>query len=135
MKKLFFLLILCLPAFYVPAQNKLLDLSVLPVNEPSNDSITVLVQFKARDVAHIQNIQLNFETQTDHADVLQKTATLSQQGNTYYTLFENQQTPVKNYNITLYCGMTKEQFGAYRFVRVVVHYNDNTSAFLVFNNN
>ncbi len=135
MKKLIITSFISMMALFATAQIKLLDLSVIPVNEPSNDSITVLVQFKSRDVGHIQNIQLNFETQTNSADILQRTATVTQQGNNYYTLFENQQTPVENYNINFYCGMTKEQFGSYRIARVVVHYNDNTSAFLVFNNN
>jgi hypothetical protein len=134
MKKILFISLLNLLAMFASAQIKLLDLSVIPVNEPSSDSITVWVQFKARNIADIQTVQLNFETQNGMADVLQKTATVTQQANTYYTQFENQSTPIENYNISLYCKMTKEQFALYNIARVVVQYNDNSSAFLVLNN-
>lgn len=134
MKKLFFTSMLCFMVFYATSQIKLLDLSVIPVNEPSSDSITVLVQFKARNISDIQNIQLIFETQNGMADVLQKTAIVTQQANINYTVFENHSIPIENYNISLYCKMSNEQFALYSIARVVVQYNDNSSAFLVLNN-
>jgi hypothetical protein len=118
---------------YGMAQIKLLDLSILPVNSNTNDSVTLLIQFKARDVADIQGINLIFETQPNLADVFQTNATVMQQGNHYTAVLGNNETPINNYMFNLYCTITKIQYDAYHHIRVVVNYNDNTTAFLQLN--
>lgn len=134
MKTLFFVLMLCSMSFFATAQTKLLDLSVIPINDNSTDSITVQVEFKANHVENIQQINLFFETQLNQADVLHKTATVSQQGSDYIALLDGQQTIVHNYTFKLNCTLTNVQYDSYHVVRVVVHYNDNTDATIVFNN-
>lgn len=134
MKKLLFTSFICMMTFFVNAQNKLLDLSVLPVNEPSNDSITVLIQFKANNIENIQQVNLFFESQGLMETVLQKTATVIQQGNLFYVELEDKQTPIKNYSFDIYCSLSKVQYDDMKHTRVVVKYKDNTSAFIVSNN-
>lgn len=114
------------------AQTRLMDLSVLPVNQ-INDTIEMLVKFKVKNISEVQSIQLFFETQPQLADIVQKSVTISQQGNIYFVTLDGKTTPVQNYSVLLYSKLDLQQFNSYRVTRVVVTFNNQTSESLMLN--
>jgi len=120
MRKLFFTSFICLMTFFATAQIKLLDLSVIPINENNSnvDSVKVLIQLKINNPALAQDINFLFGTQINQGDIKSGNASVINQGTEFMVSYDGRQETIQNHSIKIYCKMTLNEYNSWQHLTV-----------------
>ncbi len=131
MKKFFFISILCVLAFYAPAQIKLLDLSVIPnvsTDSSSGTNIIMDVRFKVKNAAEAEKIIIWFGSQVNTNDVLNIEASIIQNGTEVLINYNGLSIPVRNYGAEIKVPLTVFQNSAYHYITLFAKKADGTES-------